>query len=153
MYWWFSAMPTLSEILEMNFRTSGKSCRLIVKEQDSNQMPLIIRHATLRRYFIILSLFFIWKIRISLIYQYYEVVTGDKWEINVRLFWKLKVPYKCYLLSMCICPHMHFRTCGYFNGREVRSSQYRSKQTPGFGSEFLSDSSLHQLSTDFSALP
>lgn len=153
MYWWFSAMPTHSVILEMNFRTSGKSCGLIVKEQDSNQMPLIIRHATLRRYFIILSLLFIWKIRMTLIYQCYEVVTRDKWEINVKLIWKLKAPYicylfiiniiQCYLLSMCIYLYMHFRTCGYLNGREVRSSQYRNIQTPGFGSEFLSDSALH----------
>lgn len=41
-------MPTSSDILEMNFRASAKSCGLLVKEQDSNQ---ITRHATWRRYF------------------------------------------------------------------------------------------------------
>lgn len=57
--------------------------------------------------FIMLSLYvFIW---ITLIYQHHEVVMRHKWEINVKLLWKLSVLYKCCSFYICRWSCVYFR--------------------------------------------
>lgn len=156
MYWWLSVMPTLSEILEMTFRTSGKSRGFPVKEQDSNQMPLIIRHETVRRYFHnpepALPLENKDNTNLSMWWGGYERQMRNKGKIILKIEGPTQMLFLLYV-HMSTCPHMHPRTCRYLYGRAGRNSQHGGRWTPGFGSGVFSGSALHDLSADFSVLP